>query len=231
MLVRRTRSLTAAALATLSWVGFGAASKAAVAPSFSGNTGVTADTQVLHTGTTVFAYDRSNSTQTVNGVTFTGSATQNAITLSGFLGNAATSSSSGGISAAFATVLSVNNYNANNAPGTLTFSGLTNGTQYQLQLFAGTNFTGYNGANGSGSETVNGTTLTVGGTTPINSFTTATFVADATGQATITLAQASGSTAPPIFNAVNLQAVPEPACLSLLAFGGLGLLARRRRTA
>jgi hypothetical protein len=81
------------AVVSLDLVGFSTSSaKAAVIPTFSPGVKTTADSNVLNIGTTAFAYDRSNSAGPVNGVTFSNAATQDGITLSGFLANEATDS-------------------------------------------------------------------------------------------------------------------------------------------
>jgi hypothetical protein len=134
-------------------------------------------------------------------------------------------------------VLVNNNYDGNNSPASLTLSGLSPGVAYEVQLFAGTDYAGYNGTGGNAYETVNGATLTFGGSVN-NSFVTSNlFFADGSGQATISLVEGAGSNAPPIFNALDLRqvAVPEPASLVALAglcgMGLIGLAMRRRRRA
>ena len=99
---------------------------------------------------------------------------------------------------------------------TITLSGLTNGTQYQIQFFADS--TGSNTQTISGSGSMNSLT---------GKYVTGTFTADATSQV-LTVAY-TGSTNFAVANALTVGVVPEPATLALLGLGGLGVLLRRKR--
>jgi hypothetical protein len=214
---------------------------AAEAQSFGSNVAVTANSQVLN-GDTVFAYDiydRINSTSNaVNGVTFSGSLTQNGVTFSatGFPNADTTGASTqtADMSTAFTNVLSYNIYNFGNPVGddSLTLTGLTTGTTYALQIFdgtrggAGTNFQTL--TDGSASGVLNygpGTSST--GSPSADDFIVDTFTAGPSQSETINFAGNDDNTV--LVNAINLQIVPEPSTWALLVggFGFLFLLARR----
>ena len=96
----------------------------------------------------------------------------------------------------------------NPASATITLSGLTNGTQYQIQFFAD--------STGSNSQTISGSD-------PMNSlngqFVTGTFTADATSQV-LNVSYTTGNFG--VANALTIgEAVPEPSAALL---GGLGML-------
>jgi hypothetical protein len=100
------------------------------------------------------------------------------------------------------------------ATATITLSGLTFGTQYQIQFFADS--TGTNGQVISGSATMNSLP---------GQFVVGTFTADGTSQVLSVTATSGGFG---VANALTIGVIPEPSAALL---GGLGLLAllRRRR--
>jgi hypothetical protein len=96
---------------------------------------------------------------------------------------------------------------------TITLSGLTNGTQYQIQFFADS--TGSNSQTISGSATMNSLS---------GQFVVGTFTADATSQElTMTRNTDFG-----VANALTVGVIPEPSAALLGGLGLLGLLHRRR---
>ena len=117
---------------------------------------------------------------------------------------------------------------------TLTLGGLTNGTPYQVQVWA-------NDSTGSlsGNAALNPKTIFTAGNTVtlddnnlnaaggLGQWVTGTFTADATSQ-NITITPDAGHL--PVLNAFQLRVVPEPATLGLLLSGlGSALAARRRK--
>ena len=111
-------------------------------------------------------------------------------------------------------------------------SNLTPGASYKLDVIQ----TVGNASGRTQNVLLNGTVVdtvvlptasTVGGIAPVFN-TSATAIADGSGQITLGFEQAAGDG--PVFSAVSVSSVPEPASLGLLGLGGLTLL-RRRRTA
>jgi hypothetical protein len=196
---------------------------------------------------------------TVNNVTFTTNLTQNGVTMSlggGFpqsldFEGYGTNGGSDGLSSTFNGVLTyllqisdnpnaAGHYSAGqDHTGSLTFSGLTPGQVYTLQLFAG----GQPGLVG-GTETITDTAnsssgvLTMGAGASGDSYILDVFTAAHSGSETIDISPLTGGGyfAPGVFfNAVNLEAgvVPEPSTTAMLLAGGLlvaaGLVISRRR--
>ena len=127
----------------------------------------------------------------------------------------------GGISGVGGTFETVLDYNlgieeGNPLSATITLSGLTNGTQYQIQFFADS--TGSNTQKISGSDSMNSLT---------GKFVTGTFTADATSQV-LTVTYTDNNFA--VANALTIGVIPEPATLGLLALGGLAMLKRKRQS-
>jgi hypothetical protein len=126
----------------------------------------------------------------------------------------------GTIGGAFGTILGRHMGSFSGVP-TVTLSGLTNGTRYQIQIFA----------MGGDTQTVNitgGPGLSVGGgNNPGNSsgfgqYAVGTFTADGPTQS-ITI---GGSE--PVLNALTVGTIPEPSVTLLGGIGLLGLMRRRR---
>jgi len=127
----------------------------------------------------------------------------------------------GGISGVGGTFETVLDYNlgieeGNPLSATITLSGLTSGTQYQIQFFADS--TGSNTQKISGSDSMNSLT---------GKFVTGTFTADATSQV-LTVTYTDNNFA--VANALTIGVIPEPATLGLLALGGLAMLKRKRQS-
>jgi len=103
---------------------------------------ISGDADVFTNGLTVCAFDWKNTTATVNGVTFTGTASLGSagtnVVLGGFTadytGYGSTSSSFGALSAAYQTVLGGGVY-VNGATATVTLINLIAGRQYAVQLW------------------------------------------------------------------------------------------------
>jgi hypothetical protein len=136
------------------------------------------------------------------------------------------------LGSAFYLVLDEEAFDDTDPSSTFILTGLTNGQQYDLQLFAGTNDNGFSGPNGSAFESVNGASMNFGGNSPIDSFVTSTFSADSSGTADISLAVTTPNVTGILsMVALNLQVVPEPNTLGLLCGVPLLLLCRRRARA
>ncbi|MDB4673435.1 PEP-CTERM sorting domain-containing protein [Verrucomicrobiales bacterium] len=132
----------------------------------------------------------------------------------------------------------------------VSLSGLTPGTQYEIQLIINDSRTGGNRPSGSWNMGINdgsGTTVAVVGalqnaTNNTGDFFTGTFTADATGiqgfdmTATRTGNISVGDDISVVpnggqrqINAFQLRAVPEPSSALLLGLAGLGFIVRRRK--
>jgi autotransporter-associated beta strand protein len=107
-----------------------------------------ADTDVANAGALQYGYTLSNSTQTVNGVTFSGANSTTSlgggnVTFSGFDGgNTGSAYSSGSapfssLSSAYRTVLQGGNYSNGATPVTTTLNSLTSGRTYLVQVWVG----------------------------------------------------------------------------------------------
>jgi hypothetical protein len=107
-------------------------------------------------------------------------------------------------------------------PNVVTISGLTNGTQYNVQIFVADTRACCNGRTVSFTNT-NGTGTSAVATEGTPSYFIGTFTADATQQAF------QSSTGSNNINALVVRAVPEPMSIGLFAVGAMGLLGRRRR--
>jgi len=192
-------------------------------------------------GTLVVAeYASGSGTQTVNGIPFAEGFTEYA----GY--NATTAQALNGFTtnnAAYDTVLNGFAYDGSN-PNTLTITGLTAGTEYEVQLWGFDNRGGENArtesfSTVSGGQNINGGNLATYDASTIFALgsavsVTGTFVADGTGDEVIYVNGVGQSQTN--LNAFTVQAVPavvpEPASAMLLGIGGLGLcmMTRRRRT-
>lgn len=196
---------------------------------------ISGDADVMTGGTFKFAYDWQNSTQTVNGVIFTGTTGMASVgsdlTLSGFNqsnhnANFATPiTTSGSFTTAYRTVLNGALYNAtNNATGTVTINNLTIGHVYAIQFWVDDSRAGIPSRNetltSTGGNTVTLDFNNIDGAGGFGQYSIGTFAADALTQAfTIT-----GVSAPPQMNAIQVRdlgvSIPTPAALP----GGLALL-------
>jgi hypothetical protein len=209
-------------------------------------TGISADTDVVTTGTLVNAINGGDGTvsPTVNGVTFTGlagtaevhgSVSSGNITISTssdwppIRGDVATfGSASGGfanLSPSYQSLLKSGLWQDATPYDTITLSNLTVGTQYIFQFWA--NDSRPSGRNVTLTDPNSNAVILhedQGTTSNAGQFVTGTFTADATSEA-ITL---TGSSSSILANAMQLRAVPEPASLSLLGVAGLMLLNRRK---
>ena len=203
--------------------------------------------------TTKFAFvPLATSATSVNGVSFTNTATQNGITLGqtnvgGFASGSDSNQLNGvatiGSSSAYATMLSSAAWHAGNSgtttTKTLTFTGLTTDQKYEIRLWAAD----YRNWGVGRNESVGGYTLDYNdglagatGSTTGGGYIVGTFIADAGTQAfTLTAGGGSAGTAPANnssiaaqFNAVQLSAIPEPSAALLGGLGMLFLLRRRR---
>ena len=122
-------------------------------------TNIVGDTDVFNVGTGSYAYDFSNSTQTVNGVTFTGSAsigsvTGNAggsVTLTSFTSSNTTAFTVTGLSASYGGMLKGASYATTTSALTVTLNNLTSGHVYATQFWVND---GRGGTNGSRTETI-----------------------------------------------------------------------------
>jgi hypothetical protein len=209
------------------------------AQTFSIDSGVTSDSQVLDSGTSVFAFDFSGAAVTVNGVGFSDTAATSFFTLSGFRGTVSNDLTGSTLSTFLNDVLASST--AGSHGGGIDLSGLTSGLTYQLQLFTA-------GAGTTGSETVSD--VTMAGTTVSGDLYYGgdgsefysiidTFVASGSDE-NITFTSDDGS--PVTLSAINFQQVdetsnaedaPEPGTMPFFLAGMvlLGLAARRHRLA
>lgn len=202
----------------------------ATAQVFGPNILVTADSQVLDSGTFSFAFDVENfllsgPPTTVNDVEFSAAGYGSSLDIAGFGGVAMGPSAASTMSASFGSVLS---FALTSNSGEIRLNGLTSGQTYQLQLFAGLD-------GQSGSETVSD-----GGKTGVLAYDgsgtysiTETFVAMDSTEAIDFAPIGDGGKA--VLNALNLReepdAVPEPSIVALFFAGGLlaaGLAEGRR---
>jgi hypothetical protein len=176
---------------------------------------------------------------TVNGVTFapfpitgaTNAVGNFSLTFSGtvYATNSAFGSTEtpfSGLTAPYQTLLQ-SGVNSNNEI-TLTIGGLTVGQPYVFQWLSndsGPQFPQYDTTAAGGGNTVvlnDNLSNTAGG---LGQWATGAFTADSTSEEVITF---SGNTLRPLLNAFQLEAVPEPASLSLLALTATSLLLRRQ---
>lgn len=208
-----------------------AANIVVAAPIFGPSTLLTTNSDVLNviSGTTVLAYAVSGSTSTVNGVTFSGSTTQNGVTVtqSNFFNTANNGANSSALSTELFVVVGSNRFDDSNLGHSLTFTGLTIGQGYQLQIFGGT----VAGISGTQILTHDGSvgTLSYNGNLPGSDvyFIIDTFTADSSTEV-ISFSKGVGP-GYMIYNAINLQAVPEPNTFLLLAGAGTFVVVMRRR--
>ena len=118
-----------------------------------------------------------------------------------------------------------------NGPASVQLSGLTNGQQYELQIFIGDNRAGSSGRTLTVGDLSGGTGATYtyadGGTAQQATSIIGTFTAIGTTQ-DFTAVLGGGGTGTE-FSAYQLRAVPEPSSTALLGLGGLALILRRRK--
>lgn len=179
---------------------------------------IAGDGDVLNAGLASYGYTLSNSTQTVNGVTFTGSNSFSAlgtnVTLSGFTSNS-TSAYTGGSStpwnnlpAAYKTMLQGGDFNSSGA-GTVTLGNLALGHVYATQVWindsrAGATATRQANLTGGGGNTMlvdYNSTNAAGG---VGQYTIGGFTADGTTQAFTITGTTAGATQ---FNALQVRDV------------------------
>jgi hypothetical protein len=193
---------------------------------FGTTTLVTEDSNVLNTGTTVLAYDVSNTATSVNGVNFSGATTNGAVTFS--LSNFNDSDNNGVdgsyLSSALTDALIDNIFNFGTSTA-ITLNHLTPGTTYALQVFAGTTGVGFGSMyleDGSATGTLS---FGNGSSNSTAYYTTETFTAGSTGTETLNFVPISDSYNDSfvILDAFNLRAVPEPSTWAMLV-GGVVLL-------
>ena len=244
MQLRRT---TSALFGSLALLGLSSAASAA-AITFGAAQNDTADTDVSTTGTLVAAYSVSGPAVTVNTVPFAAfpvsgaSATNGNTTVATSTGtitnpgSAYGTPSSSSMSTNYKSILSAGSFEdfAPSPTFTITFSGLTLGQQYKVQLWVndsrGPAAGGFRTGTLSGPGASNSVTLAydVGNVSNgAGQYALGTFTADAASQ-TVTFTGTSSQNDTQI-NAFQLRSIPEPTSLGLLGVGGLGLLARRRR--
>ena len=111
--------------------------------------------------------------------------------------------------------------------GYLTFSGLTEGQAYGLQLVMSETRALNMNIWGDQTDTTGASDLSVDHGNGASKLVTVTFTADATGTQSLFIQVIPGC--PGHFNALQLRAVPEPSAALLSIFGVAGLLLRRRR--
>lgn len=194
--------------------------------------------QVINLGG-IFAAATDGPDTTVNGVSFVGSTSfsggvvsfgSQPVTVSGLSNNNEHYGSSAPVSwdAAYAALVNKGGYHSTPSPVTIDISGLSVGKQYLVQIFEpfwdkdwATSYTG--GANTSAPVNL---AASVTGTPIVPQFVTGRFVADATTQ-TIGLSSLTNYV---VFDAISIQAVPEPISWAMF-LGGFGLIgAAVRRT-
>ena len=224
------------ALAALSATNFLAPLQAAP-PSFDTPTASSTDSDVLNAGGTAgtaLAWDfydaANNSSTTINGVTFSGSQT-NATTgvFFAFTGFGASDNNgffpgtlASSASSDYANFLSGLVYNSG-VDGALSFSNLTAGDTYELQIFSGTTGLGSQQSEVLTDQSGSGTTFFDGdGSNSGNYFITETFTASSSPESISVVPPGDGFI---ILNAVNLRdlSAPEPSTYAML-LGGLAVL-------
>lgn len=197
------------------------------------------ETDISTTGTGLLGYNGAadNSSQTVNGVTFSNSGvgkndytyTQSGVTmtLTGFNGNfspwANYNPGSGegvpSLTGDYLTLLEDGAYSQGSASGSINLSGLSIGNEYEVQLWV---IDGRNATNAARTQVLTGSTDT---TMSYKQYVIGTFKADSTVQSIAI----DGSSFGLQVNAFQLRLVPEPGSLALFAIGSV-LIVRRRRS-
>lgn len=195
--------------------------------------------QVINGGD-IFAAVTDGPSTTVNGVSFVGSTGfsggvvsfgSQPITVSGISNNNEHYGASAPASwdAAYAALVNKGAYHTTPSPVTIDISGLAVGQQYLVQIFEpfwdkdwATSYTG-----GTSTSAPVNLAASTPGTPTVPQFVTGRFVADATTQ-TISLSSLTNYV---VFDAISVQAVPEPASWALFlgGFGLIGAAARRSR--
>ncbi len=175
------------------------------------------------------------STLAVNGVTF--QAFSDLPGLSSTFDNSTgpgSYASPGTSDANYNTLLTSGAFGNNNAPYSFSWGGMTAGDTYQVQIWAND---GRNNIVNQRTETVTGGANTSAfldygsGDSGAGQFIIGTFVADSSGQETLTLTPGAAFPSPQLnlFQVRDITVVPEPSTLAFLGTGAVALFAALRR--
>jgi len=133
-------------------------------------------------------------------------------------------------SAALHTVLDAQNWDASATAQTLTLTGLSENTSYQIQAFMTDSRGGGVGARAQTVAMGDGTGDQTGASTDPGTptFFIGTFSTGA-GETTVDMQAFNTADTGGFLNAVSIRTVPEPSSAALLGLGGLALIMRRRK--
>jgi hypothetical protein len=193
--------------------------------------------QVVTTGTLFGAWTQAgNFNVTVNGVTFIASNSTTGFKASVGSNNSGGSPAGTGLSSTYATLLVGRAFTGN---GSFTFSGLTPGQQYLIQVWSNASqsvsyMTGTTNllANATGTAQVTLDMNNTGTTNGVGQFVTGYFTAESSGTQIVRSVRSgpNPNNAGALVNAIQIRAVPEPSTLAMaaLGIGGAWAIIRRR---
>jgi hypothetical protein len=201
-----------------------ASTASAVPTSFSTSTVVSSNDDISNFGPAVLAYDASGITQAFTGGEFSGATTQNGVTLSIDPIYFSNNQGSVNLSASLEKILGNIDATYSYVPFTIGLSGLTPDTTYVFQLFSGTP----DGTNAQGLTDGSAMgTLNYGTGHSFTSYVDLTFTTPSSGASddvqSVTVTPSATGSQFGIINAVDLEVLPEPSTISLMATAIVGL--------